>query len=110
MRRARTGPSPAGPAQPPEHQRLDCFLRNVGLVPRRSLAQQACQRGLIEVDGKVAKPATRVRPGQELTVRLGLRVRRLRVRQVPTRPVPRAARPDYFELLAEEPVDWRTEA
>jgi ribosomal 50S subunit-recycling heat shock protein len=87
-----------------EGLRLDLFLKNVGLVQRRELAQEACHRGLILLDGRPAKPAAHVRPGQELEVRLGMRVRRYRIAETPHRPVPRGARGDCVELLSDEPI------
>lgn len=89
----------------PAEARLDKFLKNVGIVPRRTLAQEACQRGLILIDGKPAKASTPVRVGQVLEVRLGMRLRRWRVRDVPSRPVARANRAECVELVAEEVLD-----
>ncbi len=85
--------------------RLDKFLKNVGIVPRRALAQEACRRGLVEIDGRPAKPAAIVRPGQKLTVRLGMKVREYLVRQVPQRPVRKAERRECIELLSEQTLD-----
>lgn len=93
-----------GRSDGPGGLRLDKFLKNVGIVPRRELAQQACQRGLIDVDGRPAKPAALVRQGQELTVRLGMWVRRFRVLETPERPVARAERSRCVELLDEQRV------
>ncbi|MCX7598802.1 MAG: S4 domain-containing protein [Armatimonadetes bacterium] len=104
-RKKRSPESGAEKPGQPEELRLDKFLKNVGIVPRRALAQEACQRGLILLDGRPAKPAAPVRPGQMLEVRLGMRVRRWRVRNVPSRPVARASRAECVELLAEEVLD-----
>ena len=41
--------------------RLDMFLRNSGLVPRRPQAKQACDMGLVRLDGHAAKPSSEVR-------------------------------------------------
>lgn len=89
----------------PGEVRLDKFLKNVGIVPRRALAQEACQRGLILIDGKPAKASTPVRVGQVLEVRLGMRLRRWRVRDVPSRPVARASRAECIELVVEEVLE-----
>jgi ribosomal 50S subunit-recycling heat shock protein len=82
--------------------RLDKYLKNVGIVPRRALAQEACRRGLIQVDGRPAKASHHVRAGQELIVRLGMKVRHYRVVEVPRRAVPRGRRDEYAKLLREE--------
>jgi ribosomal 50S subunit-recycling heat shock protein len=91
----------------PEHEeqdelRLDKYLKNVGIVPRRALAQEACRRGLIKVDGRPAKASHHVHAGQELIVRLGMKVRTFRVMEVPKRAVPKTRREDYARLLHEE--------
>ncbi|MBC7288590.1 MAG: RNA-binding S4 domain-containing protein [Armatimonadetes bacterium] len=85
---------------------MDVFLRNVGIVPRRSLAQEACRRGLIEIDSKPAKPSAQVRSGQKLTVRLGMKTREYIVLEVPPRPVPRARRRECIQLVHEEEVGF----
>ena len=90
--------------------RLDTFLRNSGRIPRRTQAKKACEGGLIEVNGQSAKSSTPVKVGQEITVRLGMSVRRYRVLQLPARPVAKAERDNYTELLNSERIeadlDW----
>ncbi len=83
---------------------MDRFLKNVGIVARRKLAQEACRRGLIELDGRPAKSASSVHVGQDLTVRLGMRLRRYRILSVPVCPVARAERSECVELMHEEPI------
>ncbi len=84
--------------------RLDKFLKNVGVVPRRSLAQEACRRGLVLLDGRPAKPSAFVQPGQELVVKLGMAERRYLVLQVPQRPVARAMRERCIRLVESRQV------
>ncbi len=84
--------------------RLDRFLANSGRIPRRTRAKQACEQGLVEVDGQLAKPASAVAIGQEITVRTGMSVRKYRILQLPERPVPRKQRDEYTELLSSEPL------
>ncbi len=85
--------------------RLDQFLSNAGCIPRRTQAKQACDEGLVEVDGNVARPATSVQVGQQITVKTGMRVRQYRILQLPQHPVPRKMRNEYSELLSSEPID-----
>jgi ribosomal 50S subunit-recycling heat shock protein len=95
----------ADPAGQPDVSRLDKFLKNVGIVSRRALAQEACRRGLILVDGRPAKASTSVRAGNVVEVRLGMSLRRWRVKDIPSRPVARASRANYVELMAEEALE-----
>ena len=49
----------------------------------RSLASDACRAGSVAVNEVPAKPSREVRPGETVTVKLGLMVRTLRVVGVP---------------------------
>jgi len=85
--------------------RLDQFLSNAGCIPRRTQAKQACDEGLVEVDGKVVKPAVSVQIGQRITIKTGMRIRKYRILQLPQRPVPRNKRDQYAELLSSQQID-----
>ena len=64
--------------------RLDLFLKSSRLCLRRTLAQKLCEAGLVSINGKVAKPATTVKVGDELSLRRGERVTNVRVMALPT--------------------------
>lgn len=85
--------------------RLDKWLVNTGIVPRRTKAQQAADAGLIEIDGKRAKPSAEVRLGQQIRVSLGLRVTVYEVLAVPERPVARDKRDDCRRLVSDERLE-----
>lgn len=85
--------------------RLDKWLVNTGLVPRRTKAQQACDGGLAKLDGKRAKPSAEVRIGQQVQLSLGMRVTVYEVLAVPERPVAREKRDECRRLLSEERVE-----
>ena len=85
--------------------RIDLYLRNSGLVPRRTLAQKMCDGGLVKLDGKSAKPASPVEVGQEISLQMGMSRRRYRVLQLPNRPVAKRDRPDMAELLESSAVE-----
>ena len=89
--------------------RLDKFLKNVGLVPRRELAQEACRRGLVEIDGRRAKPSSLVRPGQRLMLRLGMTEREFEILSVPPRPVAKADRSACVRLILERKLSAEPE-
>ncbi len=90
--------------------RLDTFLRNSGRIPQRPQAKRACEQGLVEIEGQPAKPSAPVKVGQEITLRLGMTVRRYRILELPLRPVPKKERDSYTELLSSESIetdsDW----
>ena len=81
------------------------FLRNSGIVPRRTLAQKMCDGGLVKIDDRTAKPASPVEVGQEISLQLGMSRRRYRVLELPNHPVAKRNRPDMAELLESGAVD-----
>jgi ribosomal 50S subunit-recycling heat shock protein len=85
--------------------RLDLFLKNTGLIPRRSVAQEACDAGLVEINGKPAKASAKVSVGDEITSRIGMKVTVHRVLDIPARAVAKAMRTDYVELTSTERVE-----
>lgn len=54
----------------PEAVRVDAWIWAVRVFKTRAASRQACVAGKVEVDGEQAKPARRVRAGDEVTVRL----------------------------------------
>lgn len=51
---------------------------------RRTLAQKLCDAGQVLVNGKVAKPAASVKAGDELSLRRGKRITKVRVLALPS--------------------------
>jgi ribosomal 50S subunit-recycling heat shock protein len=49
--------------------RLDLFLKLSRLCPRRTLAQELCDAGLVLLNGRTAKSAHTVKAGDEITIR-----------------------------------------
>lgn len=46
--------------------RIDKFLKVSRILKRRTLAQQACEKGKVIVNGKDVKPARRIKAGDEV--------------------------------------------
>lgn len=76
--------TPAGPPMPPgpATTRLDRWLWAVRLVKTRADAAQACRGGHVKVNDRAAKPATTVKTGDEVKVRLHGRDREVTVTYV----------------------------
>lgn len=51
--------------------RIDKFLKISRVIKRRTVAQEACDGGRIEINGKVVKPAKDVKVGDVVTVTFG---------------------------------------
>ena len=91
--------------------RLDLFLKASRISPRRTVAQQLCDAGLVLVNGVRAKPAHDVKPNDEVVVRRRDKVSSYRVLSVPQRN--QTSKQDargLYELIKEETIDVRSEA
>ena len=85
--------------------RIDTFLRNAGVIPRRSRAKEACDEGLVRLDGKVVKASAAVRAGQKLRVELSLSVREYEILDLPKVPVARKRREEYARLHSQSRIE-----
>ncbi len=70
------------PAEAPTSTRVDKWLWAVRLYKTRASASTACQGGHVTVNGTAAKPATHVKVGDQVVVRLDQRERLLEVARV----------------------------
>ena len=82
-----------------DRMRTDKYLQLSGIIPRRSRAQEACDRGYVMLNGKAAKPAAPVTVGSRVEVRLGQRRLTYEVLSLPVRPLPKARREEAARLL-----------
>jgi ribosomal 50S subunit-recycling heat shock protein len=85
--------------------RLDKFLQVSRLVRRRALASDLCRAGRVTLNGRVAGPADRVRPGDVIALEVADRLLRVRVRALPG-PRPGAA-DAFWEALPASAEDTR---
>lgn len=86
--------------------RLDQFLKISRLVPRRSLAQEFCDAGLISVNGLKAKSSKEVKPGDEIDITRRLRQTKVRVTAIPaSKQVAKSSAAAFYELVAETELE-----
>jgi ribosomal 50S subunit-recycling heat shock protein len=86
--------------------RLDQYLRASRLVLRRSVAQELCEAGAVEVGGHAARASRTVRAGDLVTIRRRGRALTVRVTALPAaKQVSRAEAPTLYEVVS----DIRTE-
>jgi ribosome-associated heat shock protein Hsp15 len=87
--------------EPPS--RLDQWLWAVRAFKTRSLAASSIKAGRVEVDGRTAKPAHTMRPGERVTLQMGLGaarwVRTLKVIAMPPSRVGAPLVPQFAEDL-----------
>ncbi len=60
--------------------RLDKFLKNARIIKRRPVAKEACEKGRVFVNEKVAKPGTELVIGDVVEVHFGNRVFKVKVK------------------------------
>ncbi|MFN6963790.1 MAG: S4 domain-containing protein [Pyrinomonadaceae bacterium] len=85
--------------------RLDLFLKSSRLIPRRTLAQEFCDAGLIDVNGVPARSSKEVKPGDTIAIRRRNRRTEVRVESIPkTKQVSKGSAASLFTVLRDEGV------
>lgn len=51
--------------------RLDLFLKDSRIIKRRTIAKEFCERGLVKVNDKIAKPSFDLKGGEVITIKFG---------------------------------------
>ncbi len=82
--------------------RLDLFLKTSRLIPRRSLAQEFCDGGLISVNDTPAKSSKEVKADDVIEIKRRNRLTKLLVLEVPaTKQVSKNSAGELYRLLEE---------
>ena len=59
--------------------RIDKYLKISRIIKRRTVAQEACEGGKVEINGKTAKPSTEVKVGDIITLTFGSKTLKIEV-------------------------------
>lgn len=51
--------------------RLDLFLKDSRIIKRRTIAKEFCERGLVKVNDKIAKPSFDIKGGETIAIKFG---------------------------------------
>ena len=62
--------------------RLDKYLKVSRLIKRRTVANEACDAGRVEINGKAAKAGTEVKPGDGIAIHFGARDVKVEVTEI----------------------------
>lgn len=62
--------------------RIDKYLKLTRVIKRRTVANEACDAGRVEVNGKTVKASYEVKPGDQISIGFGNRRVSLRVLEV----------------------------
>lgn len=84
--------------------RLDKYIKVSRIIKRRTVAKEACEGGRVSVNGKTAKPATEVKPGDTLEIRFGDKLGRYRILSV-AETVKKGDAAAMYELLSGEEIE-----
>lgn len=85
--------------------RLDLFLKSSRLIPRRTLAQEFCDKGLISLNGTAAKSSKEIKPGDRIEIRRRDAVTVVEVVAVPARKqLSKTEAQEIFRILSTETV------
>ncbi len=82
--------------------RLDLFLKKALIVKRRTLANELVRSGREMLNDALAKPGREVKPGDIVELPLHRRRLKIRIIDIPTRPVKKGTELAYYEVLEEE--------
>ena len=83
--------------------RLDVFLKISRLIPRRSLAQEFCDAGLVKVNDSSAKSSKDVKINDEIEIKRRNRATKIVVLQVPgKKQVSKTDSENLYKVIADE--------
>lgn len=62
--------------------RLDKFLKVSRIIKRRTVAKEACDKGIVTINGRPAKSSSEVAIGDMLEVTFGEKVMKLKINEI----------------------------
>lgn len=62
--------------------RLDKYLKVSRIIKRRTVAKEACEKGMVKINDKVAKSSSEVKVGDILTLTFGEKVVKYRITEI----------------------------
>ena len=86
--------------------RLDLFLKTSRLIKSRSVAQEFCDAGMVEINGTPAKSSKEVKAGDKLTIRRRNRVSEYSIESIPAqKQVSKEKAPELYSIISETKID-----
>lgn len=78
--------------------RLDKYLKVSRLIKRRTIANEACDAGRVQINGKVAKASTDVKVGDVIAIQFGNKEVKAKVLQI-LETTKKEAAEEMFEII-----------
>ncbi len=85
--------------------RIDQILNKLCLIKTRSIANQACHKGLIEINNQAVKASATVKENDLVSIKLNGYKTVIKIVQVPNGNVSKKSALDYYELLERNLLD-----
>jgi ribosomal 50S subunit-recycling heat shock protein len=82
--------------------RLDKYLKIARIIKRRTVANEACSKDRVTINGKEAKPSKEIKVGDKCTIRFGDKIVAFRILEVPTGNVPKNSTSMLYEIIENE--------
>jgi ribosomal 50S subunit-recycling heat shock protein len=78
--------------------RLDKFLKVSRIIKRRTVANEACEKGRVNVNGRTAKPSANIEAGDIIEIAFGSGSTKIEVIAIPEHATKESAR-DMYKIL-----------
>jgi len=62
--------------------RLDKYLKVSRIIKRRTVAKEACDKGIVKINGKAAKSSSEVAVGDILEVQFGEKIMKFKINEI----------------------------
>ncbi|WP_195947988.1 RNA-binding S4 domain-containing protein [Paraclostridium bifermentans] len=78
--------------------RLDKFLKVSRIIKRRTVAKEACDKGIVTINGKLAKSSSEVNIGDILEIQFGEKLMKFEVKEIKEHVLKNDAK-EMFEII-----------
>ncbi|HHV36477.1 MAG TPA: RNA-binding protein [Candidatus Cloacimonetes bacterium] len=85
--------------------RIDVLLNKLCLTKTRSIAKNAADKGLLQINGKPAKASAIVKEGDEIVLKLYGYANLLRITEIPSGNVAKKDAGNYYQMISREPIE-----
>ncbi len=85
--------------------RVDLLLNKLCLTKTRSIAKNACDKGLVSVNGKSAKASQLIHEKDVISLKLYGYCHELKILSIPSGNVAKKDAGDYYQMLSREQLD-----
>ncbi len=78
--------------------RLDKFLKVSRIIKRRTVAKEACDKGIVTINGKLAKSSSEVKVGDILEIKFGEKLMKFEIKEIKEHVLKNDAK-EMFEII-----------